>query len=309
MRVPWKLKAYALAFLSRAPGGEHAYHALQRLAGTTRLGDRDFSQGGATALLDLCRDIGVDPAGKVWLEIGTGWHPILPFLLHLLGAEHVVTVDTHRWMDARHAAETVTAIGRVLDQIAEHFGVSGTLLRERYRTLKHATDLGTLLAAARVEYRCPVSGSATGLADASVDVVFSCNVLEHIPPGDLVAVHREIRRVLRPGGVAVHRIDPSDHFAHQDPSITRANFLRFSDSQWSRYGSGLAYHNRLRAAEHVRLLIEAGFRVLLIRESRNTAIRDAIESGTLPVDARFRAYDPEALAVDYLQVAGVRLSD
>jgi SAM-dependent methyltransferase len=261
------------------------------------------------ALLDLCRDAGVEPIGKVWLEIGTGWHPILPFLLHLLGAERVVTVDTHRWMDAHHAAETLTVIGRVLDQIAEHFGVSGALLRERHGTLKRATDLTTLLAAAGVEYRCPVSGSATGLADTSVDVVFSTNVLEHIPPGDLVAVHREVRRVLRPGGVAVHRIDPSDHFAHRDPSITRANFLRFSDAQWSRYGSGLAYHNRLRAAEHVRLLTEAGFRVLLTRESRNTAIRDAIESGTLPVDARFRVYDPEALAVDYLQVAGARLDE
>lgn len=38
--------------------------------------------------------------------------------------------------------------------------------------------------------------------DASFDIVFSSNVLEHVP--DLVKMHAEIRRVLRPGGMAVH---------------------------------------------------------------------------------------------------------
>jgi SAM-dependent methyltransferase len=38
--------------------------------------------------------------------------------------------------------------------------------------------------------------------DASFDIVFSSNVLEHVP--DLVQMHAEIRRVLKPGGHAVH---------------------------------------------------------------------------------------------------------
>jgi ubiquinone/menaquinone biosynthesis C-methylase UbiE len=38
--------------------------------------------------------------------------------------------------------------------------------------------------------------------DASFDIVFSSNVLEHVP--DLVQMHSEIRRVLRPSGYAVH---------------------------------------------------------------------------------------------------------
>lgn len=38
--------------------------------------------------------------------------------------------------------------------------------------------------------------------DASFDVVFSSNVLEHIP--DLEQTHSEVRRVLRPNGYAVH---------------------------------------------------------------------------------------------------------
>jgi len=45
-------------------------------------------------------------------------------------------------------------------------------------------------------------GRRIPLGDASVDVVFSSNVLEHLP--DLPQMHREIRRVLKPGGYCVH---------------------------------------------------------------------------------------------------------
>jgi SAM-dependent methyltransferase len=39
-------------------------------------------------------------------------------------------------------------------------------------------------------------------ADGSFDIVFSSNVLEHVP--DLGQMHAEIRRVLKPGGYCVH---------------------------------------------------------------------------------------------------------
>ena len=45
-------------------------------------------------------------------------------------------------------------------------------------------------------------GRTIPLPDASVDTVFSSNVLEHVP--DLVRIHGEIRRVLKPGGSCIH---------------------------------------------------------------------------------------------------------
>lgn len=46
------------------------------------------------------------------------------------------------------------------------------------------------------------NGRDIPFADAEFDVVFSSNVLEHVP--ELNYLHREIRRVLRPGGYAIH---------------------------------------------------------------------------------------------------------
>lgn len=40
------------------------------------------------------------------------------------------------------------------------------------------------------------------LPDASIDIVFSSNVLEHVP--DLAQMHAEIRRVLKPSGYCIH---------------------------------------------------------------------------------------------------------
>ncbi len=45
-------------------------------------------------------------------------------------------------------------------------------------------------------------GLTIPLPDAGMDVVFSSNVLEHVP--DLARMHREIRRVLHPRGKCVH---------------------------------------------------------------------------------------------------------
>lgn len=66
-----------------------------------------------------------------------------------------------------------------------------------------AVDLpGSTYAAERVFPIVDYDGARLPFADASFDAVFSSNVLEHIR--DLAGMHREVRRVLKPGGTCVH---------------------------------------------------------------------------------------------------------
>lgn len=57
-------------------------------------------------------------------------------------------------------------------------------------------------AAGRVWPVLPYDGSRLPFADASFDAIFSSNVLEHVD--GLAEFQREMQRVLRPGGAAIH---------------------------------------------------------------------------------------------------------
>ena len=134
--------------------------------------------------------------------------------------------------------------------------------------------------------------------------MYKRQVFEHVPPLIIAAILKEARRVLRPRGVLFHTIDLSDHFFYGDDSITRINFLRFSDKQWHRWaGNKYMYHNRLRVAEHLKLFETAG--VSLERESRAVDERslEALKNG-FPLYSGFQSARPEELAVTALQVMG-----
>jgi hypothetical protein len=219
----------------------------------------------------------------------------------------VVTVDLNPWLQEDRARQTLAALGPHLPAIARRLRVPLADLQDRYESVPKKADLFRLLRALRIEYRCPFDARQTGFAESCFDAVVSTNVLEHIPADVLRDIHRESNRLLRPGGVAAHRIDVGDHYSIDDRSITKANFQRYSAARWRWYGgSGLAFHNRLRCPEHVALLEEVGFSIVKASVRTDAASIAAIESGAIPVDNSFRDFTPEQLAADYLWVVAVR---
>jgi SAM-dependent methyltransferase len=123
----------------------------------------------------------------------------------------------------------------------------------------------------RVEHRAGVSSEALPFADAEFDLVYSVAALEHVPePGGTV---RELWRVLKPGGLAIHEIDLKHH-GSDDP----LKFLEWNDAEWRArarpYGADLAldsildrsytgevYCNRLRQRDWTDLFLRVGFDV------------------------------------------------
>lgn len=305
----WKIKAHALAVLSRAPGGTCVYRALQRWAGTNRL-TFDESLERAANLIDLIREAGRQPSGAVCVEIGTGWRPFVPILLRLAGAERIITFDVTPWLTRRYLVETLVAIGDHLDAVCGRLNLSESLIRERLRApAGPQRPLRAQLDSLHIEYRCPGDARSTGLPGDSVDLVVSSNALEHIPPAILADIHKESARILKPSGVAAHRFNPQDHFAGVDRRITGANFLQFSSRQWHWYGgSGLSYHNRLRCPQHRVLFEQSGFRVLVDRVRTDERGLRTIRRGELRVHPEFQQFTPEEVAADYMWMVGAKSS-
>jgi hypothetical protein len=76
--------------------------------------------------------------------------------------------------------------------------------------------------------------------------------LEHIPENVIIDIFKEASRILKKGSICVHFIDLSDHFQHQDGTISSINFLKYSNAHWEKIaGNEFAYCNRLRALEYL----------------------------------------------------------
>jgi len=303
--MSWKAKAHALALLSRLPGGRQMYHALQRMAGTNRLQlRRDLDR--AYELITLTHQARGRIDGASCLEIGTGWRPLIPFVLALAGARQVITIDVNPWLTLDYALETWRALKDQLDEIAAVAQLDEQTVLRRYQAVPaRPAVLSDLFDPLGIHYVYPGDARATGLADQSIDLIVSSNVLEHIPAEVLEEIHRESFRVLRRDGLSVHRFNPQDHYATVDSSITHANFLQYSTQAWHWYGgSGLAYHNRLRAPDYRRLFTAAGFELEICRERVDQRSLEHLQSGKLQAHPEFQGYSFAELAVDYMWVAG-----
>lgn len=301
--MPWKLKAHLLALLARLPGGPAFYGAVQN-ARAARARDADELLTRALDSLALHGEAGGQLPPGDCLEVGSGWSPWLPLLLRLSGAGRVVMVDLNRWLSHATATATTRALLERADRAAVALHQEPSRLRTRLAPLLQTPTLQAWLDASELEYHSPADARAVALPSASVDVVFSSNVLEHVAAADLPALHREMRRLLRPGGLAVHRFNPQDHFAGGDPSITGANFLQFSPEEWQALGgAGLAPHNRLRCVQHARLITAAGFDIAVSRTRPDPRARLAIESGALRVHPDFAGMSASELSDDYMWVA------
>jgi len=298
----WMLKAAIQGALSVLPWGNEINtflqrHVTKRLVLTPRRFEVKVSQ--CRRHLEYAFDIwGNQRTSLAVLELGTGWHPVIPVGLYLCGASVVWTIDIEPLL---LPASTVV-VARLFAEYAANGRLSEMLpwVREdRVANIKRALEedvpdrtgsdlLKALLVNARV-------GDArdTGIDSASVDLFVSNCVLEHIPRDVIVRIFREFKRVGAPGAVMSHLVDMSDHYADADHSITPFNFLKYSDSTWRWFNSSLHYQNRLRIQDYRQIHNEAGFTIS--REYNFQEAPSVLDSVRLA--SRFRGYSRADLLI------------
>src|SRR5947209_5676464 len=124
--MKWQQKAILQAVLSRVPGGYVIHRRLQDTAGTLKLNLDDHYESKAHFIRHAI-DSGMEIQGKTFLDIGTGWHPIIPLILHVLGAKRTVTIDLNPWLTRESLLDTLKVLHSAAERIAKDFDLSAEM--------------------------------------------------------------------------------------------------------------------------------------------------------------------------------------
>lgn len=245
----WRAKARAFAVLSNIPFGETLHYAMQRYV-TRRLPRSEkqvtSSYDSARRMIDFYETYGQRPLrDSTCFEFGAGRDLIMPLAFSAHGAKRFFAVDIERLAKLDLIRSNAAIVSRAS-------GVSRPDMRAM-DDLAHAWN---------IDCCAPLDARATDLDTGSIDCAVSVETLEHIPRDDIRAILKELRRIMRPEGLALMRIDYGDHFKGFDPSISSFNFLTYSDKAGAPFQSQFQYVNRLRHSEYLQLFEEAGFDVL-----------------------------------------------
>lgn len=302
--MDWRVKGVVQKVLSGVPGGRRLNSALQWRFGGLRRFDENVDTKVVADWLVLAaylRDLRVPIAGRTFMEIGTGWFPTLPLCFALAGASRCLTFDVNRLLDWRLTQRMLVPMAKHLESISHTLQLPLHEIQERWRQLSTARSLDDFLERTGIEYRAPADAANTALEAHSVDVVFSNSVLEHVEPATIRALMRESRRILRPGGVAVHSVNCGDHYAYFDRSVTQIHYLRYSESEWRFWNNSVQYQNRLRPDDFIDLAASEGLRIVLNMQKPRAELLTRFDE--FPIAPEFRHYSKEQLcttSVDFV---------
>jgi SAM-dependent methyltransferase len=243
-RVPWPAKLAAKLLLARLPL-EHGVWRRLSLFQHGEMADPAYADDVFQQHFGHAERLGVG-AGFVGLELGPGDTVSSALLARVAGASRCYLVDVAPF---------------AVRELEPYRALAGYLHDPE---LAAADSFDQLLERTGGDYRTEGLASLRSLPAASVDFAWSHAVLEHVRRDEFDETARELRRVVRPGGVVSHRIDLRDHLADGLHS------LRFPERVWesSLFRRSGFYTNRLRCSELLASFERAGFEVETVEKSR-----------------------------------------
>jgi SAM-dependent methyltransferase len=294
----WKVKATIQNLTSLLPSrmSYQTYYFMQRYFGSLRNCNPVNGLSAGVGFVRRIQQQGVSIADKTFLEVVTGHRLNIPIAFWLSGAGRTVTVDPNPYLRPELVREDIDYLLAHSDEILGLFkNVTQDILHHRIEKVieERPVDLAASLQMMSIDYLAPSDPVRVGLPSNSIDFHVSYTTLEHVSPEGLLELFQEGRRLLKQDGLFVHFIDMTDHFSHSDPSITSVNFLRFSETDWTRYaGNRYMYQNRLRLDDYEALLKSVGVKVIAMETTIDSTALEALRQG-LPLNDRFRKKSPQ----------------
>ncbi len=238
-----KLKSAVFKLLEKVPTrmGDNLYHLLQQLNAKSIKDEYNFQRDTTIKFANELGKLNLSFKNKSVIEIGSGWLPAVPYdLIFQYGANEVRTYDINEHYQSA-----------IIKKFNKYYGAI-------YPKINLPSDI----LANTVKYFPRTNLIHQSFEESSIDAVISRNVLEHVSAEDLVLLHEQAFRYLRPGSFIIHQISPSDHRAYTDRSISMWDFLQYSREEWDRIQTRFDYHNRLRMPEYINLFKRCGFKIL-----------------------------------------------
>ena len=301
----WRTKARIQTIVGALPKrlSYALYYWIQRSVGSLRRVDPISHLNAGLCIVKLINDHAKESIGKTFLEIGTGRRLNIPISLWLLGAHKVITVDLNPYLKLELIRKDLEYIQRNRNHILSLFSGFDCFDLRRFRKLEafdtKTTCLYEILHMCNIDYVAPSNACALEMQDKSIDYHVSNTVLEHIPPNILHDIFIEGCRVVKDDGLFLHRVDYSDHFSHNDKSISPLNFLQFDDEEWEKLaGNRFMYMNRLRVDDFERLLERSGHEIIQHISDVNREMLMMLETSTaFQLDPKFGSKPISVLSV------------
>lgn len=236
------------------------------------------------------------------LELGTGWYPIIPLSMYLVGMQWIYTVDIYVWMTKKSRLTTMAKFvewaesGRLEAYLPKYD-------RLRLAQLKAIVQNPSAFSVEKIDgilnlHYLIQDARSLPFERGYFDYICSNNTCGNIDYPILKDIFKEFRRVLKPGGVMSHFLDMSDNFSNMDDGINIYNFLKYTDAQWKRLDSPIISQNRLRFPDYKKMFQQLGFPVT------HADIRpgniDLIQSMKLAPE--FQKYRPDEVAISHAHV-------
>ena len=218
------------------------------------------------------------------LELGTGWIHRYSIFLRLFHKVKLTLFDV--WDNRQFDLLKQYFISLPKHLAQEEMGKAAPILK-KIEEIKSFDELYHLL---ECRYVINENGSLRKFSNDQFDVVFSCNVFEHVKKEILPDYIQDINRILKPGGYSAQIIDIGDHYHYLDKKDTHVKeYLKFSNSVWDFYfDNHIQYINRLQCSEWLKLFERAGYN-LIYKDEIGTELE------TLKVHSDFSAYSRKDL--------------
>ncbi len=247
--IPWYAKLAAKLLLSRLPASYSMWRKLNLFAHGA-MHKPDYAYGVFRQHFERS-NFSRKEGRFIALEFGPGDSLFSAIVATAHGASGCYLVDAGPF-----ATEDLTAYSDMVEFLCFH--------NLPVPVMDKVSDLAGVLKSCNAVYGTQGLRSLREIPSESVDFIWSQAAFEHIRRHEFLDTMRELRRVLRSGGVCSHRIDLKDHLGGA------LNNMRFATRLWEAdwmAQSGF-YTNRLRYSEMIELFRQAGFAVEVVAISR-----------------------------------------